>query len=245
MKKYKNLLTSGCSFSAHTIGGVPPTKQSAGGCSYMPDPDYTIAEPESWPGFLARHMNITSLINVASPSHGNILVANTLLTCLQKYCYDPADTLVMFNLSDPHRFDLMCGYDHADADKQYIPWNSELIDYTFIHRESKTIVDIQKYLEWEYIEKTTSNCAELLMNYLQNKKYDFYFMTMNNYSQTCLAPVIDRFKDHFIALDPGPSMNEYCKSTKTRISDIDYHPNLQGHKQIADQVFRLIKTNAI
>lgn len=151
----------------------------------------------------------------------------------------------MFNLSDPHRFDLMCGHDHPDADKQYITWDSGLIDYTFIHRDSKIILDTQKYLGWQYIEQMTSNWAELLMNFLQNKKFDFHFMTMSDYSNTCLAPVIDKFKDHFIALYPGSSMKEYCQSTGTRISDTDCHPNLQGHKQIADQVFESIQTNAI
>lgn len=245
MKQYKNLLVSGCSFSQDGIGGMPPSFGSSGSCSFMSDPDYTPAQPRTWPGFLARRLGITSLVNTAASGHGNLLVAQTLLACINRYNYDVADSLIVFNLSDPSRFDLSCDHDHPDADKKNVPWDSQLIDYSFVNRQSRTIIDIEKNLGFKSIERMTSDFVCFLLNFLQHKKFDFYFLTMNDCLQTALTPVIDQFKNHRINLEPGSSMIEYCQRTGTCISADDHHPNLQGHQQIADQVFKHIQKNAI
>ena len=75
---YKNLIVSGSGFSAHGIGGVPPTENSEGGCSYIDDPDFPALEPLTWAGILAKKLQVTSLVNLSTDSGGNLLTSNVM-----------------------------------------------------------------------------------------------------------------------------------------------------------------------
>jgi hypothetical protein len=238
--RYKNLLVSGCSFTQDGIGGMPPDQQSIGSCSFIEDVSYTAAQPRSWVGFLARRLGIVSLINTASSSHGNILVANTLLECINQYRYNPNNTLIIFNISDPTRLDLMCSHDHHESDGENIPWNDSLIPYSFMKRKSQIIATLEKSIGFEQIERITSIQIEFLFNFLENKGFDFYFLTMSDYSGTCLESVLNKFNKHFINLTPGSSMIEYCKITNNHMAFDDYHPSVAGHEQIANQIYSAI-----
>jgi hypothetical protein len=244
-KKYKNLLVGGCSFSSNGIGGSPPTINSAGGCSYIEDIDYETAHPGSWPGFLAQHLGVTSLVNTATSGHGNNLIANSLLEFINKFYYNSSDTLVVMNISEPGRLDLPCAHDHPDADNQHIPWDSSLISYSYFNRSSNIIKNMEKNIGFDQIEQLTSNSVEFLFTFLESRSIDFYFLTMTDFNNSCLINVLNKFDSHYIRLTPGPSMYEYCQQTKTYISKTDSHPNNLGHKQIADIIYEQISMSIL
>ena len=235
----KHLLVSGDSFSYSGVGGCPPTETSCGGCSYIPDPDYTAIDPTAWPGFLSLKMSVQSLVNVAAGSHGNILVSYTIFELLKKYSYTKQDTIIIFNLSDPYRLDIPCDFQDANS-SEFIPWNEQLLSHSYLAM-TKRPRDIKFS---DAIEKFTSQSARFLMEYLKKNEYNFYFLLMNNYlDHKYLGPVIHEFNDHLIQLDPGPSMLEFAVKTNTTVSDEDHHPNLLGHKQIADIIYDKIINN--
>jgi hypothetical protein len=243
--KFKNLLVSGCSFTQDGIGGAPPTVELVGGCSFIEDDDYIAAQPKSWAGFLAKKLKVTSMINTAASGHGNILIANSILECINRFHYKPTETLVVINLTEPWRFDLPCLHDHIEADSQHVPWDQLLIPYSYLDRNKKSINQIEKNIEFNQIDHFTSNAVEFLFNFLENQKIHFYFLTMNNFDQTFLKKVINKFNKNFIKLTPGPSMFEYCQLTNGQFSEDDFHPNLEAHKKIADQVYNHIVDNEI
>lgn len=227
----KNLIVSGDSFSYGGVGGCPPTVESTGGCSYIFDPSYQTSEPNMWDGFLAKKLSMQSLVNTATASHGNILVSYTIFELLKKFNYRQDDTLIIFNLSDPSRFDIPCDFNDKNAD-DLILWSSELLD----HRYLKTVDTMTNA-----VEKYTSESIRFLMEYLTLSKFNFYFLMMNNYkNHQYLGPIIDEFKEHLIELDPGPSMMEFAAATKNTISDYDYHPNVIAHEMIANTVYEKI-----
>ena len=242
MKQYKNLIASGCSFTSNGMGGVPPTSTSEGGCSYIDGgKDYSVATPGSWAGFLAQKLNVTSMINTASSAHGNILIANTLLEILNKFNYDPRHTLIIFNLSDPARLDLPCDFNSPDADHTNILWTKDIIDHSYLKISDSNTNNINKVkmlLGINQVEQFTSNAVELLFILLKHRKIDFYFMMMSNYTNHhYLGPVIEKYRDRLINLDPGVSMYDFCQLTNNYISESDQHPNINGHKFIADAVY--------
>lgn len=217
---YKHLIVSGCSFSAGGVGGFPLE-----GCSYIIDPDYDVVEPNCYAGFLARKLNITSLVNTASGSHGNILVSETVLDLLDQYDYSNADTLVVFNLSEPSRLDISC--EHGPESSKWISWTKDILSYAYHPR----IVN-------PAMEQQTSAKVNELMSTLQSKRFNFYFMMMDDYTNDeYLGPVINKFKDHLITFDPGPSMLQFASATGKTKSVTDAHPNLQAHEIFADTIY--------
>jgi hypothetical protein len=247
MKQYKNLIASGCSFTSNGMGGAPPTDRSQGGCSYIDDPQEIVGEksylaltPGSWSGFLAQKLNVTSMINTASGSHGNILIVHTLLEILNKFPYDPEHTLIVFNLSDPARLDLPCEFNHVDADHTHILWTKNIIDHSYLKLSGSDtkINKIIRLMGIDQVEQFTSNAVELLFTLLEHRKYNFYFMMMKNYiNHRYLGPVIEKYKDRLINLSPGISMYDFCQLTNNYISKLDEHPTINGHKLIADAVY--------
>lgn len=253
MKQYKNLIASGCSFTSNGMGGVPPTDTSQGGCSYIDDlaqaivgeKSYLASTPDSWAGFLAQKLNVTSMINTASGSHGNMLIVHTLLEILNKFPYHPEHTLIVFNLSDPSRLDLPCEFNCVDADHDNILWTKNIIDHSYLKmsNDAHKINEIKRLMGINQIEKFTSNAVELLFTLLEHRKYNFYFMMMANYiDNQYLGPVIEKYKDRLIGLNPGLSMIDFCQITNNCISKFDKHPNINGHKLIADAVYSHINT---
>lgn len=225
------------------MGGVPPTNNSQGGCSYIDAGDNLQAEPNTWPGFLARKINVTSLINTACGAHGNILVTNSILEILNKFNYTPKDTLIIFNLSDPARLDLPCEFSGIFADKTNVLWNENIIDYSYLKIPSNNIDKIKMWMGITQVERFTSNAVELLFTLLEYKKFDYYFMMMGNYiNHRYLGPIIEKHKDKLISFDPGTSMIDFCQLTNNNVSDSDEHPSLNGHKIIADRIYEHINS---
>ena len=228
----KNLLTSGCSFSEDGIGGMPPTTDSPGGCSFIYDPDFDLMEPRSWPGRLARKLQVTSLVNVASGGHGNILISHSLISMLRQIKYKKEDTLVMFNLSDPTRHDFYTA-EKSKSKSRSNSWNpdhSSLVPYNL--QVDRLVIGCEYY---------TSQSVFLLMNYLRTNGFNFYFMMMSDYTDDeSLGPIIEEFKDHLITFDPGPSMMQWAVKTNNVISNQDHHPSTTGQRLIADMIYNKI-----
>ena len=229
----KNLIVSGDSFSYGGIGGCPPTLLSVGGCSYIPDVDCGCTEPNIWPGFLARQLSVQSLVNTATSAHGNILISYTIFEILKKYTYNIEDTLIIFNLTDPNRLDTPCDFNNENADN-LILWDEKLISHSYLTKPSTPIIS-------DAVEKYTSESVRFLMEYLKLKGFKFYFLLMSDYTEhKYLGPIIKQFRDHIITLNPGPSMIEFAVHTKNTVSKKDLHPNINGHRLIADQVYEYI-----
>ena len=236
----KNLIIGGCSFSSSGIGGVPPTDDSRGGCSFIDDVDYTTEVPISWSGFLSKRLQVTSLINVAVGGYGNFSTTYSIMEILNRFNYDSNNTLVIMNLSDPMRLELPCSYNHHNA-TTWIPWDKSIIPYKYLHSEYKHLNKIKIDIGVDQIEQLTSNSIELLFNLLSHRKIDFYFLMMNNYrDHKYLGPVIEKFKNNLIVLDPGISMMEFCQLNNLTVSDTNLHPSVDGHRIIADIIYEHI-----
>lgn len=239
MKEYKHILASGCSFSYDGICGTPPTDNTNGGCSFIEDPDFPVAIPRTWPGILAQRMRIISLVNTASSNHGNILVANTIYECLTRYNYKADSTLVVMNLSDPGRFDIPCSFDSALVDKENIPWNKELIPYSYMYRTSDLFRKVSVN-NLDTVEQVTTNAIEMLFTFLQITNIDFRFLVMTDCTNTSLQRIINKYYKNFVCLTPGTNMVDFCQATNTNVSNTDMHPNKNGHTLIANAVYETL-----
>lgn len=229
--KIKNLIVGGCSFTANGLGGSPPTKSSGGGNSY----NHGALSPWSWAGHLSRMLDVESLVNVAAAGHGNILTANAMMTLINSFNYNTDDTLIVFNLTDPARLDIICDFDCADADP-WISWTKDIIPYTFLNRDR----NFMRISNVDKIERLTTATTELLFDFLEHKGFSYYFMTMNDVTQTPLNDLVEKHKARFIPLSPGKTMMNFCKLTDNTVSKSDFHPSENGHKMIAEQVYNSI-----
>jgi len=92
----------------------------------------------------------------------------------------------------------------------------------------------------ERLQGYTNRLTHLYFNW--PVKFEFYFLMMTDYTQhSYLGAIIDKYKTRLITIDPGTGMMEFCQLTNNYISKLDKHPNITGHKLIADTVYRHIK----
>jgi hypothetical protein len=237
----KKIICGGCSFTADGIGGTPPSLDNDGGNSFVYDIDHMVTQPRSWASHLAANLAPNSFVNVAANAHGNILTAITIPYLLDTFQYDPSDTLVLFNISDPARFDQMC--DHESYYKsEFIPWQEKMIPFAFIDRHSDFLRNIQKHTGTRCVERLTAMWLQFLCKYLKENGFQFAFMTMSNYRDVeAYRWLYDRFEDKFIELDGNGSMKDFCLRRNLTVSEDDLHPNLLGHKLIAHRVLEFLK----
>ncbi len=237
---FKNIVASGCSFTADGIGGYPPTPAyPSGGCSFVPDIDYKSAEPTTWAGIVAQKLNVKSFVNVAATSHGNFLIANNLLALINRFNYQPIDTLVLFNLSDPARLDVLCHWDN-ETKSQYCDWPQDVLPFGYQNRNSELVKKTLLSMGIDQVEHFSSNAILGMMSFLKQENFCFYFTMMRDYrANKYLGPVIEKFKDHFVDLDPGSGMYEYALALNSLRPD-NAHPTTNGHKLIAEQLLNII-----
>ena len=232
--KIKKILASGCSFTSGGIGGIPPTRYHQGGNSYREDPDYKKSKPTTWASFLAEKINPDSFVNLASPGHGNYLVSKTICDTLQKFDYDPIDTLVIFNISEMARMDVLCEY---NTENNRITWSQDILNYSFLKPHSNKWSKVMKNQEGDIKELITYNTERLreLFEYLTTTKYPLVFTTLGDYTN---LPVIQMNKKHCVQL-PGNGMFEYAE--KLDLLDKDgFHPNLEAHCRISKLAYDFI-----
>ena len=237
----KNLIASGCSFTQDGIGGVPPSeKDPLGGNSFLETADHPSGTPKSWAGMIAKQLQATSFVNLAASGHGNISIANNMLTFLSKFTYDPAETLILFNITDPFRLDIPCDKLHPEH-SCYSGWPEEIIPFKYIiSKESDITRGLTKTIGVDQVEILTSNMLLGMMSFLKQNNFNFKFLLMSDYTtHPTLSPVISNFSSNLIKLDPGVGMHEFSIITNNLHAD-GRHPNLEAHRAIANCVINLL-----
>lgn len=240
-KKNKNIITAGCSFTSDGIGGTPPSKKYNGNSSFGLYEGIEPAVPNSWASWIAKKLQPPSFVNLASASHGNILIAHSIIDLLSKFNYSFNDTLILLNLTSFYRYDIPCEFDNPDA-SPFVPWSSEIIPYTFYHMNSKKYLSLSREIDLATVEEISSNHINFLFNFLSNNRYKFYFLMMEDYFQSPpkIKNILSNFGDHLISFDKNNNMMEFCMKNNITVSKTDHHPSKLGHKIIADIVYQHI-----
>lgn len=241
MIEMRKVICGGCSFTQDGIGGIPPGLDHDGGNSFLSDSDYSAAQPRSWASYLAAELAATSFVNVAASGHGNILTSITIRYLIDTFSYSPSDTLVLFNVTDPARFDQMCDHE-SDLKSKFIPWKQSDIPFTFVNRSTDFLRTIEKQTGQRCVEHMTSMWLRCLCDYLQNLGFQFAFMTMSDYQDVAAYQwLYDQFGDRLIELDNESNMIDFCVNQSMTVSDHDLHPSLFGHQTIATKVLEFLK----
>lgn len=237
---FKNIVASGCSFTSDGIGGHPPTSTNPnGGCSFALDADYKSAEPTTWAGVVAQKLSVKSFVNVAAASHGNFLIANNILSLINRFDYRPTDTLILFNLSDPARLDVICQWDDKTK-SEYCDWPKDVLPFAYLNRNSELVKRTLLGMGIDQVENFSSNAILGMMSFLKQENFCFYFTMMRDYrTNMYLGPVIEKFKDHLVELDPGVGMYEYASASNALRPD-RAHPTTAGHTLIAEQLLNIL-----
>lgn len=222
--KFKNILAGGCSFSQNGIGGEPPTLTSAGANSFRYDIDYGKAEPVSWTSFLAHSMNPDSFTNVAVSGQGLIATSKTICDMLDRFNYQPSDTLVIFNISELSRLDIQCNF--IDGTR-FVPWTSDMLDYSFLQPHTTEWKKHFVETNLEKIQEQNLNSLSILFKYLKYNKYPFVFTLLDNITDISL---IQKYKSHLVPLKQH-GIYEYCRSINA-ISEDHFHPTTQGYHAV-------------
>jgi hypothetical protein len=232
---FKNLIVSGNSFTQDGIGGCPPTLDSVGGCSFCDSDNYKSSVPKSWASSVANKLQVTSFVNTASSSHGNFLIADTILHLLTTYQYTPKDTLVIFNVSMPTRLDIPCEFTNPDVSK-FLPWNKSLIPFAYLNRTCRVYQTIEKNIGLDLVPIMSWQKINFLCNWLENQKYSYLFLTTENYNgEKEFQQIVNPRKRLFIDLDPGVGLVEWSALTKNNTEN-NYHPDEKGRELISDYV---------
>lgn len=240
---FKNIVSSGCSFTADGIGGFPPTIENVGSSSFGIYEGIEPAVPNTWVSWIAKKIQSSSFVNLASGSHGNILIAHSIIELLSNFNYSPDNTLILFNLSNFYRYDVPCDFSNFNA-SPWVSWSSNIIPYTFYNMRSKKHKSLIKEIDETTIQNITANHVNFLFNFLSNNQYKFYFLMMEDYFQSSLKikNVISKFRDHLICLDKNNNMMEFCLKNNITVSETDHHPSKLGHEIISDIVHQHITT---
>ena len=233
--KYRHLITAGCSFTADGIGGVPPTKSNLrGGNSYVGD---NASNPKTWAGFLAKDLQVDSMVNLSFCGGGIMPTAITICDVLTRFLYRSPHTLVVFNISDPARYHVQCGLDHPNP--HAIPWDNTVLDYGWLIGHHAVIKD----MGFEQVEKQNATLLRMFMNYLINQGITFRFMTMMDYTQhDTLGAVIKDFDANYVRAQPGIGMYEYSHVINSLDPD-GIHPGVEAHRSFADMIMDSLEDN--
>ena len=240
MINVKHLITAGCSFTADGIGGCPPTQIESGGCSFIDYGNDILAIPKSWAGFLSQELAVTSLVNVACISHGNLIVSNIILELLKKYNYNRDDTLIVFDVAYFERFDIPCDFDNPDASK-FISWDKSIIPYSYLSRQSLQYSKIEKTVGLDNVPSLSLNALEYLCSYLDYNNFEYAFVPIENFkTHSKFNSLIKNRQHRFIDLNPGTGMKEFAELTNNQHEN-KYHPCDNGHKLIAQNIISHFK----
>jgi len=231
--KFKNILAGGCSFSKDGIGGAPPTLASAGANSFRYDIDYGKAEPLSWTSFLAHSMDPDSFTNVAASSLGPLATSKTICDMLDRFNYQPTDTLVIFNISYLWRLDIQCNF--ADG-TFFVPWTNDILDYSFLQRFSTEWKKHFVETTLEKIQEQSLHSLSRLFKYLKSNKYPFVFTLLDNITDISL---IQEYKSHLVPLKQH-GIHEYCRGINA-ISEDNFHPTTQGYHAVGKVAYNFIQ----
>lgn len=233
----RHIVANGCSETAHGVGGCPPTADSHGGCSYIDCGDGTRQEPGSWAGFVARDLNVQSLVNLAAESHGNYYIMQTMIDFLSRHRYPANETLVIFNVSEPLRLDFPCSRDHPDC-CDYVSYGEDLLPYTWLKRPSRTHDLMSKHVGLEQAAAISRASLLSLFAFLEQQGFRYLFITMHDYRDDPYIGDVIAANPNRVDLEPGGGIVEFARDQDLLRDSI--HPTVEGHRYIADQVSREI-----
>lgn len=236
----KNLVVSGNSFTQDGIGGVPPTSESPGGCSFVDSGETPPSDPQSWASLLAQKLKVQSFINLAACSHGNVMIANSIRSLISKFCYTPDDTLVIFHFSFASRLDVPCEFSHPDSSK-FIPWDEQLIEHTYLDRSSKTFHSIAKNIGLDIVESLGYAQMDFLCNWLERKQFNYLMLLTeaNDLHNHQFKLLLKDRESKLIKLDPGPGLLEYA-SLSGNNTENNYHLDAKGRSYVANFLYDYI-----
>ena len=235
MKQFKNLVVSGCSFSAGSSDS---------------DIHYASDNPHTWSHFLLPKINPKTFVNLAIPAGGNIASGHNIVYLLEtNKCFTASDTLVLFNITGLDRLDTMCYDDHSSA-TPYFQWNKEfgfgwLTEGTFCSAGPFTPFKgmLQKNIGLPQIITLNSLAIVNTITYLEANNFQYAFMLMDQKikwdSPDFLKKFLDNRSAHSVTFNGISNMHEYCKQNCLLKND-QFHPNQEGHSAIADFVYQHI-----
>lgn len=237
--RYQYIVASGCSQTQNGpgTGGTPPSHDNLkGGCSYIDQGQGIVESPVSWVSHVAQHLKVSSLVNMAAAGHGNQFVAGTIIDLLTRYPYHPRHTLVLFNITFPHRLDIPCDFRHPDRSTS-VPWNSTLLPYTYLSMRSRLQRKFHAHQGNEQVKNSSRLAMVNLFNYLENRGFDFRFTLCMDFTRDAiLAPVIEKYQQYLVSLEDGIGIREFVVARN--LTHDACHPTVEGHKHIADKVIQ-------
>jgi len=237
----EHLVVGGCSFTADGIGGMPPSLNNPhGGCTFIE----TATVPKTWPGFLSQQLQVISLVNLAAASHGNMATANNIISVLTRFKYDPTKTMVLFNITDAGRLDLMCDWSHP-AVSTHCTWPYDALSFKYLDQTRDIAKSTKKTMGINQVEICSVNALWGLFGFLEANGYNFKFLTMRDY--TCyylpehpMSRLLNQYQQHWIKLDSGRGLVEYVEQHDLAIMEGDFHPTVAGHRMIAGEVLKCL-----
>jgi hypothetical protein len=238
--RIENLLIGGNSFTQDGVGGCPPTSNSMGGCSFIDQGQGSVSQPASWAGMLAQRLHVQSLVNMAAASHGNILIAESLRSVLERYQYPRHNTLIMFNISIAMRLDVPCEFDNPAASPR-VPWNHDLCAHTYLHRESRQHRAIERQVGLDIVPGLGYSALDFLFNYLENRGYVYAFMLTEHHDldDTRFQKLLQGREDRMLELTPGPGLHDFATKSGYNTEN-GYHPDATGKALIVDQILEYL-----
>lgn len=236
----KNLVVSGCSF---TQGD------------------------ESWAHVIQKHFNIAKLFNLGSGGAGNRYICNSVIDAVQHNHLAPEETLVLVMWSGPSRFDeLVSGeYWHLLSDYHYKIKSDHNEDGYWIHSGGRgnswqDHVETVKLFRQKYVvsdplaicKQTLANILAL-ENFLQNRAFDYRFMSYVNYwkageestvqgdfSLTHFCGDLPAYQqldfDRWIFSNTGKDcLYEFCLENQL-LEDDQFHPTTTGYREFVRRI---------
>jgi hypothetical protein len=189
---------------------------------------------------VARGLEVTSLVNVAAGSHGNMVTRQAISHVLQNNAYDPQDTMVLLNITETVRLDAVCDWYQGNQSK-WIPWESDLVPWTYFSRDSMDVLKHVKSMDIDTIQLVSSIFIKHLFEDLTSQGYQFRYLLMKDFKKdTALAPVLAPYQHNQIRFPGRPDMWGFCREYGYLDSD-GFHPDADGHRVMAQQVLNQIQ----
>ena len=221
------------------------------GCSYSAgtsDIQSAVEGPTVWPHFFVSKIKTDELINLSIPGSGNISIGNNLIFYIENRWVDVKDHLIVFNLTELDRFDVMCEPLHTDA-SQYFSWAAPLghnwiIDGGF-HNPSKTFGNsLQKNMGYHSVVRMNSLAIVSTLNYLRSKKLKYRFFMLRDYfnhpdTPEFLKKSLYDHNENLIELSGHRGVFDFCKN-HNMLDEDQFHPNREAHQLLAEKIARVV-----
>lgn len=188
-----------------------------------------------WPYYLSKKLGIEKVINLSKTGGSNQRIFRTTFDYFNKI--NDQEIIAIIQFTQPSRFeyyDTNDLNDFSNIDKRWI-MNNAIGMWDVFHKPTaklKLEYYLRTYTEIEGLYKLLAITTSLAYLF-ESIKIKYYFW----YPLVPLHLYPQNYKDHFLKF-PMLDKNYGNLSYKyDRVSENDCHPNLNGHKQIADCIF--------